>query len=49
MSAAVHEPAYFDTVVVLKVRSPEESRYYANENNIVELEGKSLVIAQELE
>ena len=49
IAASIDEPTCSDCVELLDVLSPEESRFYSCEDNVVDLEGKSLVIAQELE
>ena len=46
---AIDEPEHGDVVHLLDVLSPEEGRFYRSESNVVETEGKSLVISQELE
>ena len=49
IAEAIDEPSYSQVVDLLSVLSPEESRFYSCEENVIDCEGKSLVISQELE
>ena len=49
MIASAIEPSYKDVCPLLEVLSVEESEFYQYESNVVELEGKSVIIAKELE
>ena len=46
---AIDEPDHEVVVPLLDALSPENAEYYKLESNVVELEGKSVVLAQELE
>ena len=45
IDTAIDEPDHGDAVHLLDVLSPEESRLYSSESNVVEHKGKSLVIS----
>ena len=48
-AGAIDEPDHEVLVPLLDALSPEETDYYKLGNNVIELEAKSVVLAQELE